>query len=182
MAPPVLQARRRGAARCLRRPGGCRPRLARSGPRPASAPCSPSPCPAERGGDPRRARAPRGRAQRLEQLARLDPLTGLPNRRARGSTRLRGPPPQSHARRFALLMLDLNDFKAINERVGHAGGDELLRDVGRALRTAVREQDTVARLSTDEFCVLSRPTATTRPASPRDCVRRSPAPPAASRT
>jgi diguanylate cyclase (GGDEF)-like protein len=79
-------------------------------------------------------------------------------------------------------MLDLNDFKAINERVGHAGGDELLRDVGRALRTAVREQDTVARLSTNEFCVLSRPTATTRPASPRDCVRRSPAPPAASRT
>ena len=76
-------------------------------------------------------------------------------------------------------MLDLNDFKAINERFGHAGGDELLRDVGRALR----EQDTVARLGADEFCVLARrPTATTRPASPRDCVRRSPAPPAASRT
>ena len=52
-------------------------------------------------------------------------------------------------------MLDLNDFKAINERFGHAGGDELLRDVGRALRTAVREQDTAARLGADEFCVLA---------------------------
>jgi diguanylate cyclase (GGDEF)-like protein len=52
-------------------------------------------------------------------------------------------------------MVDLNDFKSINERFGHSGGDELLRDVGRALRAAVREQDTVARLGGDEFCVLA---------------------------
>ena len=52
-------------------------------------------------------------------------------------------------------MLDLNDFKAINERFGHSGGDELLRDVARPLRAAVREQDTVARLGGDEFCVLA---------------------------
>jgi diguanylate cyclase (GGDEF)-like protein len=92
----------------------------------------------------------------LAQLARLDPLTGLPNRRALDDRLayevLRH---RRHARRFAVVMLDLNDFKAINSRFGHSGGDELLRDVGRALRAAVREQDTVARLGGDEFCVLA---------------------------
>ncbi len=57
------------------------------------------------------------------------------------------------------MALDLNDFKSINERFGHSGGDELLRDVGRALRAAVREQDTVARLGGDEFCVLAPETS-----------------------
>ena len=92
----------------------------------------------------------------LSDLARLDSLTGLPNRRTLddrlGYEVLRH---RRHARRFAVLMRDLNDFKAINERFGHSGGDELLRDVARALRAAVREQDTVARLGGDEFCVLA---------------------------
>ena len=92
----------------------------------------------------------------LRTLSRLDPLTGLANRRALddrlGYEVARH---RRHRRAFALLVLDLDDFKRINERFGHAGGDELLRDMGRSLRSAVREQDTVARLGGDEFCVLA---------------------------
>jgi diguanylate cyclase (GGDEF)-like protein len=91
----------------------------------------------------------------LAELARQDPLTGLPNRRELDDRLAYEVVRHSrHARRFAVLMLDLNDFKTINERFGHSGGDEVLRDVGRSLRRAVREQDTVARLGGDEFCVL----------------------------
>ena len=92
----------------------------------------------------------------LRTLSRLDPLTGLANRRALddrlGYEVARH---RRHRRAFALLVLDLDDFKRVNERFGHAGGDELLRDMGRSLRSAVREQDTVARLGGDEFCVLA---------------------------
>jgi diguanylate cyclase (GGDEF)-like protein len=92
----------------------------------------------------------------LRALARLDPLTGLANRRALddrlGYEVARH---RRHARAFALFVLDLDDFKRVNERFGHAGGDELLADMGRSLRAAVREQDTVARLGGDEFCVLA---------------------------
>jgi diguanylate cyclase (GGDEF)-like protein len=92
----------------------------------------------------------------LQALARLDPLTGLCNRRALDDRlAYEVARHRRHGRRFALMMPDLNDFKAINERFGHSGGDELLRDVGLALRAAVREQDTVARLGGDEFCVLA---------------------------
>jgi diguanylate cyclase (GGDEF)-like protein len=96
----------------------------------------------------------------LRDLSRLDPLTGLLNRRPLddrlGYEVARH---KRHRRSFALVMLDLDGFKAINERFGHASGDELLRDVGRALDRAVREQDTVARLGGDEFCVLALETS-----------------------
>ena len=92
----------------------------------------------------------------LRALSRLDPLTGLANRRALddrlGYEVARH---RRHGRAFALLVLDLDDFKQINTRFGHPGGDELLRDMGRSLRSVVREQDTVARLGGDEFCVLA---------------------------
>lgn len=92
----------------------------------------------------------------LRELARLDPLTGLCNRRALDDRlAYEVARHRRHGRSFALMALDLNDFKSINERFGHSGGDELLRDVGLALRAAVREQDTVARLGGDEFCVLA---------------------------
>ena len=92
----------------------------------------------------------------LRTLSRLDPLTALANRRALddrlGYEVARH---RRHGRAFALLVIDLDDFKSVNERFGHAGGDELLRDTARSLRSAVREQDTVARLGGDEFCVLA---------------------------
>jgi diguanylate cyclase (GGDEF)-like protein len=58
-------------------------------------------------------------------------------------------------RRFALVMLDLDGFKVLNDRFGHAAGDELLREVARALQETVRAQDTAARIGGDEFCVLA---------------------------
>jgi diguanylate cyclase (GGDEF)-like protein len=58
-------------------------------------------------------------------------------------------------RTFALVMLDLDGFKALNDRFGHPAGDDLLRDVALTLQQAMRGQDTVARFGGDEFCVLA---------------------------
>jgi diguanylate cyclase (GGDEF)-like protein len=53
------------------------------------------------------------------------------------------------------MIMDLDNFKGINDRIGHLGGDEVLREVGRRLRAEVRESDTVARWGGDEFtCIL----------------------------
>jgi diguanylate cyclase (GGDEF)-like protein len=92
--------------------------------------------------------------------AMSDPLTGLANRRAL-SERIRYEVAR-HARQehsFAVLALDLDGFKGVNDRFGHDAGDELLREVAAALQEAVREQDTVARLGGDEFCVLGPETS-----------------------
>src|SRR4051794_3313400 len=92
----------------------------------------------------------------LRRWALRDPLTGLCNRRALDD-RLR----QEIARhvraqrRFAVLALDLDGFKPVNDRFGHDAGDELLREVADALVGAVRAQDTVARLGGDEFCIIA---------------------------
>jgi len=94
--------------------------------------------------------------EQLLQSALHDPLTGLPNRasfhdrvdlaleRSRGRTR--SP--------FAVLFLDLDRFKLINDGYGHQAGDRLLVEIAHRLRTAVRPGDTVARLGGDEFTVL----------------------------
>jgi diguanylate cyclase (GGDEF)-like protein/PAS domain S-box-containing protein len=95
---------------------------------------------------------------RLEEEATRDALTGLPNRRA-----LHNNLPVALARadrlehHLALLFLDLNGFKAINDTHGHEAGDELLRQVGQRLLGAVRVTDLVARLAGDEFVVLLDP-------------------------
>jgi diguanylate cyclase (GGDEF)-like protein len=93
--------------------------------------------------------------QRANELAIRDPLTGLLNRRSfiehlehSITYALR------HNDRIAVLFLDLDKFKNINDSLGHETGDELLRQVASRLTDAVREADTVARLGGDEFVVL----------------------------
>lgn len=93
--------------------------------------------------------------ERLSYLAKYDPLTDLPNRnllserleQALISARQEGRP-------LALMVMDLNHFKEINDTMGHQAGDVLLREVGSRLKGALRECDTVARLGGDDFGVL----------------------------
>lgn len=102
----------------------------------------------------------RGRFERerelLRQSAYTDALTGLANRRALLERIEYEVARHTRARRsFAVVMLDLDGFKQLNDRFGHPAGDELLCDVAAALRHAMRDQDTVARIGGDEFCVLA---------------------------
>jgi diguanylate cyclase (GGDEF)-like protein len=92
----------------------------------------------------------------LRSTAHTDPLTGAENRRSlvqrieyeiARHTR--------SSRSFTLLMLDVDGFKPLNDRFGHAAGDELLCDLVNALQRSVRAQDTVARIGGDEFCLLA---------------------------
>ncbi len=91
----------------------------------------------------------------IQQLAHFDALTGLPNRllldqrsqQALDIARRQGEP-------LALLFLDLDHFKNVNDSLGHRVGDELLKLLAQRLTAALREQDTVARLGGDEFVLL----------------------------
>jgi diguanylate cyclase (GGDEF)-like protein len=91
----------------------------------------------------------------LWALARRDELTGVGNYRslherlAEEIARHR-----RHGREFALILLDLDGFKAINERLGHLEGDQLLAEVGAALSDEVRAEDSVFRQGGDEFAVI----------------------------
>ncbi len=91
----------------------------------------------------------------LEYQALHDPLTDLPNR-ALLSDRLRQAILSAHrsGSSLALLLMDLNHFKDINDTLGHNSGDAILKQVARRMQAAVRESDTVARLGGDEFAVL----------------------------
>jgi diguanylate cyclase (GGDEF)-like protein/PAS domain S-box-containing protein len=91
----------------------------------------------------------------LERQALSDSLTGLPNRsllqdRLTQQIRLSF----REGRSFALVLLDLDDFKEVNDTFGHHAGDELLRHLGQRLRSTVWEVDTVARLGGDEFAIV----------------------------
>jgi diguanylate cyclase (GGDEF)-like protein/PAS domain S-box-containing protein len=117
---------------------------------------------------------------RLLQAAFYDPLTGLPNRalfkdrleiafaRAKGR----------EAARFAVLFLDLDRFKVVNDSLGHRAGDELLVQIARRLESCRRAGDTVARLGGDEFTLLVEGIATEEEAiAVAERVHRSLAPP-----
>jgi diguanylate cyclase (GGDEF)-like protein/PAS domain S-box-containing protein len=93
--------------------------------------------------------------EQIEALAFFDPLTRLPNRRLlldrleqalHTGTR--------HSRRSALLFVDLDNFKTLNDTLGHHQGDLLLAQVAQRLKACVRDGDTVARLGSDEFVVI----------------------------
>ena len=106
--------------------------------------------------------ASRSLGKALESLAVRDPLTGLVNRRLLAE---RISMAVIHARRnssaMAVVYLDLDGFKAINDTLGHGAGDALLKMVAARLVATVREEDTVARLGGDEFIlVLSYPSST----------------------
>ena len=91
----------------------------------------------------------------LEHLARHDPLTGLPNRRVffeRLEHALANA--RRSARPLAVLFVDLDHFKELNDNCGHSAGDSVLQAVANLLRSATRESDTVARLGGDEFVIL----------------------------
>lgn len=94
-------------------------------------------------------------AERYRHLAYHDMLTGLPNRRL-FSDRLEQAIARARRKghRVAVMLLDLDDFKIINDTHGHSTGDEVLIAISNRLRQAVRESDTVARLGGDEFVVL----------------------------
>jgi diguanylate cyclase (GGDEF)-like protein/PAS domain S-box-containing protein len=105
-------------------------------------------------------------ARRLEFLAHHDTLTGLPNRamfheRAREAV--------AHARRHdktaAVLFIDLDNFKQVNDGLGHDVGDGLLKVIASRLRACVRGDDFIARIGGDEFCVLLQDIADPREAA-----------------
>jgi diguanylate cyclase (GGDEF)-like protein len=93
----------------------------------------------------------RSRLSDSERLSSLDPLTGLANRRtfeAQLDMKIRS------ARRFCLILIDLNDFKDVNDRLGHLAGDEVLKSFAGKLCVQFPSADVVARWGGDEFAVI----------------------------
>ncbi|MCF7822418.1 MAG: diguanylate cyclase [Mariprofundaceae bacterium] len=93
--------------------------------------------------------------EKIRQMAYHDHLTGLPNR-ALFYDRLQQALAHAHRNRklLALLILDLDHFKPINDELGHKYGDQALIEVGKRLRQCVRETDSVARIGGDEFAII----------------------------
>lgn len=92
----------------------------------------------------------------LEKMAHFDSLTGLFNRHAfmeAFSARLTEA--KQSANKLAVMFIDLDNFKAINDTLGHAAGDELLRVISRRLRSVLRGHDLIGRIGGDEFCLVA---------------------------
>ena len=93
--------------------------------------------------------------EQMRFLAQHDALTGLPNRNLLRERLLRAiPHAQRNGKKLAVIFLDLDDFKEINDQFGHDAGDQMLRVVAQRLSDGVRAEDTVARLGGDEFIVV----------------------------
>jgi len=105
--------------------------------------------------------AARRAEEKAAQLAHFDPLTGLANRKllARSLRQLASEEPE---RGLALFILDVDDFKALNDTQGHLLGDKLLKAIGERLAANVRKGDLLARLGGDEFAILMRADGTDR--------------------
>ncbi len=94
-------------------------------------------------------------AEKVNQLAFYDPLTNLPNRRLMDDRLVQAMSASKRSGRYAALMeLDMDNFKPLNDLHGHAAGDLLLIEVANRLRSCVREVDTIARFGGDEFIVI----------------------------
>jgi diguanylate cyclase (GGDEF)-like protein len=108
----------------------------------------------------------------LQHMAYHDALTGLPNRAMfEEHLDLAVARARRYDRAVAVLFMDLDGFKDVNDSMGHAAGDELLREVSTRLRQATRDTDLVARLGGDEFLVLLADLPDDRGASPQAVVR-----------
>lgn len=94
--------------------------------------------------------------KQLKQIAHHDALTGLPNRTSFLDQLHKALEERTPHGIIALLFIDLDGFKAVNDTLGHDAGDELLQQVARRIRHTVRDDDTVARLGGDEFTVTLR--------------------------
>jgi diguanylate cyclase (GGDEF)-like protein/PAS domain S-box-containing protein len=92
--------------------------------------------------------------ERIAHLAHYDPLTDLPNRVLFREQIERELQRNSRGGQFALLYIDVDEFKGINDSLGHHVGDELLKAVAGRIRSCIRETDLVARLGGDEFAVI----------------------------
>ncbi|MCX7889106.1 MAG: GGDEF domain-containing protein [Rhodobacteraceae bacterium] len=98
----------------------------------------------------------RGRRDVAETLALTDPLTGLANRRAFMAALDRAVQAAGRGQPFALLLVDLDRFKAVNDSFGHAAGDAVIAAAAAALRAETRGADLTARLGGDEFAAILR--------------------------
>ena len=92
--------------------------------------------------------------EKLQELAYRDPLTGLPNRSFLNDQLEQRANDVGQTGRFALLFMDLDNFKHVNDSLGHHAGDELLAAVGKRLASAIRSGDVLARWGGDEFVLL----------------------------
>jgi len=97
--------------------------------------------------------------RRLEHMALTDPLTGLPNRRAGMDALARGWDASGRSGApMAVLGVDVDHFKSINDRYGHGGGDVVLEQVARAIQSAMRKTDVVSRVGGEEFMLACQNT------------------------